>query len=197
MPGSKTIKTSYSSHKSCFICKRSRERLFGVDDESIHYAFKNHRIIIKKDARVCGRHLDLKKKIKKEHFVLIPTHLQSYDSSIVVLLDSLSTFSTDNCGLFDKFRNADFLDEHHFKITTGLSKKHFMMLSRFITSINDTNGRTKEELLSIYLYWVRKGIDQCSLAMFKNNCNQQQISHYLQQIRIALNKDFVPFFLGE
>ena len=32
--------------------------------------------------------------------------------------------------------------------------------------------------------------------MFKTNTKQQKISHYLNQIRQAMNKDFVPFFLG-
>jgi hypothetical protein len=32
--------------------------------------------------------------------------------------------------------------------------------------------------------------------MFQNNKSQNQISHYLAQIRVAINKDFVPFFLG-
>ena len=32
--------------------------------------------------------------------------------------------------------------------------------------------------------------------MFKNNSSQQKISHYLATIRKAINKDFVPYFLG-
>ncbi len=34
------------------------------------------------------------------------------------------------------------------------------------------------------------------MALFQNNKSQNQISHYLSQIRIAINKDFVPFYLG-
>ena len=48
----------------------------------------------------------------------------------------------------------------------------------------------------MYRFWLRKGIDQKSLSFFKKNTTQQQISHYLNQIRIAINKDFVPLFLG-
>jgi hypothetical protein len=51
-------------------------------------------------------------------------------------------------------------------------------------------------LIAIYLFWLRKGIDQSSLALFKNQTNQRQISHYLSQIRAAINSDFVPFYLG-
>jgi hypothetical protein len=51
-------------------------------------------------------------------------------------------------------------------------------------------------LVSIYRYWLRKGIDQTSLALLRSSSSQQQISEYLRTIRVAINKDFVPFFLG-
>ncbi len=55
-------------------------------------------------------------------------------------------------------------------------------------------------MVAIYRYWLRKGIDQTSLALLKSNSkketSQQRISEYLRTIRIAINKDFVPFFLG-
>jgi hypothetical protein len=59
----------------------------------------------------------------------------------------------------------------------------FIKFSKYITSVYDTAGRTKEQLIVIYRYWLRKGLDQLSLAMFKNNTSQHQISHYLTQIR--------------
>ena len=40
-------------------------------------------------------------------------------------------------------------------------------------------------------------MDQKSLAsMFSSHTTQQQISEYLRQIRVAIEKDFVPYFLG-
>ncbi len=51
-------------------------------------------------------------------------------------------------------------------------------------------------MVAIYRYWLKKGIDQTSLALLRSNSSQQQISEYLRTIRIAINKDFVPFFLG-
>jgi hypothetical protein len=65
-----------------------------------------------------------------------------------------------------------------------------------ITRIRDTTGRTKEQLIAIYMYWLRKGLDQSTLALFKNETSQRQISHYLFQIRTAINSEFVPKFLG-
>jgi len=76
----------------------------------------------------------------------------------------------------------------------------FLNQGRFITSVNHTQNRSKEVLVAIYRYWLRKGLDQTSIALLKSNSNkstsQQQISQYLKTIRIAINRDFVPFFLG-
>jgi hypothetical protein len=37
-----------------------------------------------------------------------------------------------------------------------------------------------------------KGLDQETLALLKCKTTQPQISHYLEQIRVAINKDVVP-----
>ena len=73
----------------------------------------------------------------------------------------------------------------------------FIQFSNFIKSIKETPGRTKHQLIALYRYWLRKGIDQASLALlFNEKTTQNQISHYLDQIRNAIRTDFVPFFLG-
>ena len=41
-----------------------------------------------------------------------------------------------------------------------------------------------------------KGLDQGTLALLKCNTTQPQISHYLAQIRSAMEKDIVPKFSG-
>ena len=101
-----------------------------------------------------------------------------------------------NSGVFDKFKDMALLDNDFcFKIT-GWNKLQFMSFSRLITRVRDTCGRTKEQLIAIYKYWLSKGIDQSSLAMFKTNTSQQQISHYLDQIRSAMHEEVVPLLLG-
>ena len=100
------------------------------------------------------------------------------------------------CGVFDKFKDLSELDENLCKKITGWTKAQFVTFSNYITRVRDTSGRTKEQLIAIYRYWLSKGIDQCSLALLKSNTTQQQISHYLSQIREAINRDFVPLFLG-
>jgi hypothetical protein len=114
--------------------------------------------------------------------------------SVVMMLNSYQIYEK---SFFENFKNINNLEEKECFRITGWSKKKFIQFSRFITSINDTGGRTKEQLIALYRYWLRKGIDQYTLSrLFKNNVSQNQISHYLSQIRSAIYKDFVPFFLG-
>jgi hypothetical protein len=63
--------------------------------------------------------------------------------------------------------------------------------------LNHTQNRTKEQLIALYRYWLRKRFDQSTLAsMFDPSLNQIKISQFLTQIRNAIYKDFVPLFLG-
>lgn len=82
------------------------------------------------------------------------------------------------------------------KSITGWDKKTFERFSNFITSANQSSKRTIDELIAIYRYWLRKGVDQFTLAKLRGNTTQQQISRYLDQIRCVINKDFVPYYLG-
>lgn len=71
-----------------------------------------------------------------------------------------------------------------------------MSFAKYITSINNTEDRSVEELIALYRFWPRKGLVQTTLALFKKNCHQREISRYLAQIRNAILKDFLPYFLG-
>jgi hypothetical protein len=103
---------------------------------------------------------------------------------------------TESCGIFDAFKNMASLEEDICNKITGWSKKEFARFSKYLNNIRDTAGRNKEQLIAIYRFWLKKGLDQSTLAMLKCNTTQQQISHYLSQIRNAINIEFVPKFLG-
>jgi len=48
----------------------------------------------------------------------------------------------------------------------------------------------------ILRFWLKNGTQQKILSYLKPNVIQQQISEELQQIRVALDRDFTPRFLG-
>ncbi|CAF1031356.1 unnamed protein product [Brachionus calyciflorus] len=124
----------------------------------------------------------------------MPYKITNQSSIFFKLLDQIS----DNQKmLFDCFNDVESLDEKFCEKITGWTKKEFLRFSSYITSINLSKGRTKEQLIALYRYWLRKGIDQTTLSMmFSNKTSQNTISRYLDQIRVAIYKDFVPFFLG-
>ena len=63
--------------------------------------------------------------------------------------------------------------------------------------MNNTENRSKEQLIALYRYWHRTGMHQKDLAfLFGNNTTQRKIFWFLSQIRIAIYKDFVHDFLG-
>ena len=182
------IRETSASHSKCLICGRSKIKLHSVKACSIKYAFTTHKIIIKKNSRVCSRHLDKSGLIRQESFHHICTS--------ILKIKKHSINSDNTMGVFEKFIDLETLDEEHCYKITGFNKIQFNRFSKYITSINETFGRTKNELIAIYRFWIRKGIDQTSIAMYRNSTSQQKISDYLRQIRIAIYKDFVPFYLG-
>jgi hypothetical protein len=133
--------------------------------------------------------------IKEEEYGKIPTRLQYQSNQTKYFLKHLN-FEFDERDTFSKFKDMSILtDEECFELTRW-NRNEFMNFRKYITSVYDTAGRTCEELIAIYRFWLRKGTDQMTLAMFKKTSNQQKISHYLSQIRNAIYNDFVPFFLG-
>lgn len=186
------IKTARSWHGRCFICGR-KSGLHRIKKQSVLDAYIFYKIIIKEHARCCSRHFDENRLIKLDHISNIPTSLRYYSCHSKLILDSLSLTSV---GIFDKFKNMNNVTEKECYEITRWTKDKFNEFCKYIKSVKCSNRRKKEQLVAIYRFWLRKGIDQTSLALFKKNTSQQQISHYLNQIRIAINKDFVPLFLG-
>jgi len=186
----------------CLMCKK-KSGLITIKPESIIFAYQNYGLLIRKDSRCCISHLDINGDIKYEESEKITKANHLYEKAPVEIIDiclskieSIQNHLNDSCGIFDKFRNVASLDENLCKQITGWYKKEFMEFTAYIKNVRDTAGRTKEQLVAIYRYWLMKGLDQNTLALLKCNTSQQQISHYLEQIRNAMNEEFVPQFLG-
>jgi len=196
------LPTAYSSHKHCLMCNSTRN-LRTVKPESIINAYLNHGIIIHFQSRCCDKHLDNRGVIYPTELKNTPTAVKAYQEKMILTFESCLEASKriqhhleQSSGVFDKFKDMTALDNELCIKITGWNKIQFTSFSKLITRVRDTCGRTKEQLIAIYKYWLSKGIDQASLAMFKTNTSQQQISHYLAQIKSAMNDEVVPVFLG-
>jgi hypothetical protein len=125
-----------------------------VKKESIVYAFKNHKILIKHHARCCVRHLDENGYIKIDQFPFILTHEgQKIDKITTQLKDT--EFLWIKSGIFDEFKNMASLSEDTCYKITRWTKEQFIRFSKYISSINDSGGRTLEQLIALYRYWLR------------------------------------------
>ena len=193
-----SLPTAKCNHLECFICGRKKERLYKTPSTSIAYAYVVLRIVIKPDARICCRHFDEKREIKKEDFQKIKLKEKNYSSNYVKFFDELGKFVkfSQPGAIFEPFKNLNTLDEAHCKKITNFSKEQFIRLSSFIKSFKKSDGRDKNEIIALYIYSLRKGVTQATLAYFKEDSSQRDISRYLEQMRNCLIKDFVPNFLG-
>ena len=192
-----TVATALCTHTACFICRKKSCTLHKVKQKDIVHAYVHYRILIKSHARVCGDHLNEIGLIKIDEFLDIPTKEKQIPKETLNMFDLLSERRNLNIGIFEQFKDMKYLEDKHCKRITGWSKKEFTLFSEYITSIYNTDNRTKEQLIALYRYWLRTGIDQTSLAsLFSMRTTQQQISDFLNQIRSAIHSDFTPFFLG-
>jgi hypothetical protein len=191
-----------STHKHCLMCKKKRG-LHIMKIESILFAYKYYGTFIDTDSRCCTRHLESNGDIKENDFKKIKKTIHDFDQNSIKILDlwvintdKVKQNFTESSGIFDKFKDMALLEDDLCKKITGWCKIDFIRFSEYIKNIRDTAGRTKEQLIAIYRFWLLKGLDQSTLAMLKFDTSQQQISHYLCQIRNAINNEFVPQFLG-
>jgi len=195
-----TLRTASAYNGQCLVCRRSKIKLRTVKLHSINTAYTKHKIIIKRNSRVCSRHLDTNGLIRQEEYHHIRTSVKTVSKQTI---NELNSTIGKSLGVFEKFIDLDSLEEDHCYQITGFTKAQFSRFSKYITTVYETAGRTKNELIAIYRFWLRKGVDQTSIALYRDNTpgktlsqRQRLISDYLQQIRVAINNEFVPFFLG-
>ena len=203
------IDTSFSGHHRCFICRRQKVSLKEISKKSIALALINHNILIPQGTRSCYRHVK-QGQITDTEYEKIPTHLEYIErkhlnfmiSSSKTLLECYETQSIVEKNKpplppLEKFRSLSTITDEFCKEFIGLTKEKFISLSSHLNkNIRNTKNRSKTMLIALYLYWLKSGMTQKSLAYLKANSNQQKISSELRQIRIYMDRDFTPDFIG-
>ena len=188
------IKTAFSSKKKCFLCRgrQSNIKLRQIKEYCVKKAFREFNIVIRQTARCCSRHLDENGFLTETSYCDIPTQFKKYHLAEIRILKSLSREEL----LFDRFKDFDSLSESDCFNITGWTKNQFKLFASYITSVKQSKKRNKLQLIAIYLYWLRRGDKQSTLAYMKERSIQRDISRYLSQIRSAIYNDFVPYYLG-
>jgi hypothetical protein len=197
------IETCYAGHNRCFVCLRkqsSDRRLRVVFQDSISYALVRYNILIPVGVRACKRHF-VNDKLKDQEYRKIPTRTELVDARIIKSMISSSKLNL-QCirndeeiankpkyePLFEPFRNVATLTDDYCREITGWSKIDFIRFSKYIKNLErDTKNRTKDMMIAMYRYWLKKAIDQKTLSYLKLE---------LFQIRKNISENFTPHFLG-
>ncbi len=156
------IKISYSSHKKCFICKRTQGPLRIVSTRSRIFAFNNLKIVIKKDTRSCRKHLDCDRNIKEDHYRYIKKlNISPKTNEIIELLNSTSkvalkclelTKDREFNSIFAPFKNVKTLQNEHCLKITRLTKSQFLTTLGMLTKLRNSKNRSTGQLLALYRY---------------------------------------------
>jgi hypothetical protein len=199
--GSMFLDTAHSNHLKCFICQIRKVRLYNVKPKTVAFAFKYFEMVIRTHARLCGRHFKVggdEDDIRESEYDKIPSSRKYYTNEQVKMLRTLSQFvsfsKTET--IFEPFKNLESLNEAHCKLITSWTKEEFIRFSSFLTSWKKSEGRDKNEIIALYRYYMKNGLTQATIAILRGNTTQRQVSRYLEQMRICIYDDFVPFFLG-
>ena len=204
-----SIETSFSGHNRCFICRRRSGSLKKLSKNTLAYALINHNIFIPEGTRSCYRHIKDGNIIASE-YQKIPTHREHLERKYLnALISSSKSFlkcltqveyvekNKPPLAPLENFRAISTLSDEFCREFIGWSKDRFVLFSSFINNkIRNTTNRSKHMLIALYLYWLKSGMTQKSLAYYKINSCQQEISEELQQIRKYIDEDFTPRFIG-
>ena len=191
-----TIPRAISSKKNCIICGESK-KLIPIPNSAFLNTFIESNILIPSESKCCAKHLNkndtfLKKCLNRIEIVSDQTTLKGEE--IEVLLASLR--HTSKYTLFEKFSKRKTIKNDECLRYTGLNKDQFNELFCGLKTLNDSQGRTKSQALATYLFWLKTGLDQATIASLFSINNQQTVSEYCSQVRKSLLKDFVPNHLG-
>lgn len=78
----------------------------------------------------------------------------------------------------------------------GLKKEQFLDLGTYLDGMRDTEKRTKHQALAVFMFWLKSGLDQTTIATLFELESQQDVSRYNSQVRESLIKNFCTKYLG-
>ena len=187
-----------NSHKYCFVCRKSDGPLTQVANEELVKVLLIKNIYIDPNNRCCPEHLD-------EDYSLKRLAINGLSSSIKKVKFNYDLFKK----LVDGFRDLNlkssiFANFENFRTitadlclkVTGFTKDEFFVICETVKSLKKSPTRSKEQAIAIYLFWLKTGLDQNSIALYFGLKNRFIVQKCCHQTRTALTKDFVPIHLG-
>ena len=85
------------------------------------------------------------------------------ESECSALIEGLRAYSIKN-SVFEKFFNPHSISDDFCKKTTGLKLSRFLEVLGHLTTMNEIKNRNKSQALAIYLFWLKTGLPQETIA---------------------------------
>jgi hypothetical protein len=193
------LSKAFASHRKCIICfhvfetnkfsKYKKQKLIGLDARV--EAFIETGVYIVEGSRCCLNHLNKDSTHFKEEALLELRSVNEMtflkESECSDLIEALRDYAKNN-SVFEKFKNPYAISEKLCKKTTGRSTEEFLIMYNSLT-MNESKNRSKSQALAIYLFWLKTGMTQETIAAyFGSNLKQIDISHINEQVRTHLDE---------
>ena len=163
------LKTPFSSHAQCFLCKKPGPKLVVVPSTSRYDAFIQTSILLPVGIRCCSSHLEnnrfttfaisclkVMEKVKEGSKIT--------DTELVSLLHFIINAAQQNKSKRLDFDGQDTLSDDDYHTLTGISKDQFNDLVGYVHNINNTKLRSPRTCLAIYLLKLRSGMSNKVLS---------------------------------
>lgn len=183
-----------STHKYCFLCSHS-ETLVVVPFQTRQQIFSLKRIFVPKGNRLCFKHL-IKDRIYKDELENVKIH--SAHSSIEMndlthFLDALSSRS--EADIVERIGDYS-LSEERIMVFTGLKWENIEELNKMLKSLRNSHSRNVTQALVTFLFKLRTGNSNRTIAAILGLQREQQVSEYCQSVIKSFEKDVLPLHLG-
>ena len=190
------IPRTTDSKNKCIVCGE-RKKLINIPSKAFLDTFITSNILIPRDGKCCAKHLNKNNTLLKNslnNLEIVSENTVMSNEEIEMLLSNLRQAS--KFTLFEKFSKRKNITEDECKRFTGLTKGQFNDILSSLSTLKPSLARTQSQALATYLFWLKTGLDDRTIATLFSIDNHQAISTYKKQVRTTLLKDFVPQNLG-
>ena len=183
-----------STHSYCCLCY-SKTKFVTVPLRARLQAYQSRRIFIPKQNRCCPSHL-IKDVFYKDELSKLKIHSNVTNiepQELVLFLDNMSINS--NTSIFDLVENGN-LSEERLHALTGFNWEQFTEIRELLSSSRDSSNRTVSQALFVFLFKLRSGNSNATIASILGIMKEQQVSDYFLSILNAFEKDVLPNYFG-
>ena len=154
-----SIPKGNSSHKYCFVCHAKNKKMVTLKSNPRYEILAKTNTFIVKGSRLCSSHLDEKGFVIEQDLTSIkPIGIVNFDEEGIKELIENFQLSKNSSQIFSQFSASNPIQENSLKLI-GFSKHEFLYMAQYLNGeMNDSNKRTKEQALFVYLFWLRSGL---------------------------------------